>query len=174
MNWHQMYLFTDILWLISIFFYFCDSPFLDIFFDFFFFFRVKFVNPTNAPRASVRCVHVLGKCVDHIITLFQIHLRKGPISLLLSHLLFIKNLTSNLFCARCFFFACYCKNWTSDFATVIKPIRYFTVIYEGIFVSHNCKLKMQTLVYTCLFVYLEQPWLRNRLWKSYYNLNVAL
>lgn len=86
------------------FFYFCDSPFLDIFFDFFFFFRVKFVNPTNAPRASVRCVHVLGKCVDHIITLFQIHLRKGPISLLLSHLLFIKNLTSNLFCARCFFF----------------------------------------------------------------------
>lgn len=85
------------------FFYFCDSPFLDIFFDFFFFFRVKFVNPTNAPRASVRCVHVLGKCVDHIITLFQIHLRKGPNSLLLSHLLFIKNLTSNLFCASCFF-----------------------------------------------------------------------
>lgn len=68
-----------------------------------FFFRVKFVNPTNAPRASVRCVHVLGKCVDHIITLFQIHLRKGPISLLLSHPLFIKNLTSNLFCASCLF-----------------------------------------------------------------------
>lgn len=145
-----------------------------IFFSISFFFRVKFVNPTNAPRASVRCVHVPGKCVDHIITLFQIHLRKGPISLLLSHLLFIKNLTSNLFCASCLFLLVIVKNWTSDFATLIKPIRYFTVIYEGIFVSHNCKLKVQTLVYTCLFVYLEQPWLRNRLWKSYCNLNVAL
>lgn len=83
---------------------FCDSPFLDIFFfDFSFFLRVKFVNPTNAPRASVRCVHVLGKCVDHIITLYQIHLREGPISLLLSHHLFINNLTSNIFCASCIF-----------------------------------------------------------------------
>lgn len=104
MDWHQTYLLTEILWLISIFWIFVTVLFwISFFLDFSFFLRVKFVNPTNAPRASVRCVHVLGKCVDHIITLYQIHLREGPISLLLSHHLFINNLTSNIFCASCIF-----------------------------------------------------------------------